>query len=81
MEPAREVGGDLYDCFMQRLTGSVSWSVMCRAKGAPAAMFMARTRSRMTVEPLIAWNAELSPTEITETVNLSFARITMIACL
>ena len=45
MEPAREVGGDLYDffyiddtlfCF---LVGDVS------GKGAPAAMFMARTRS------------------------------------
>ena len=52
MDPAKEVGGDLYDffdagggvfCF---LVGDVS------GKGAPAAMFMARTRSlvRMAVE-------------------------------
>jgi len=52
MEPAREVGGDLYDCFYTSaeffcfLVGDVS------GKGAPAAMFMARTRSlvRMAVE-------------------------------
>jgi sigma-B regulation protein RsbU (phosphoserine phosphatase) len=52
MEPAREVGGDLYDCFYSSkhvfcfLVGDVS------GKGAPAAMFMARTRSlvRMAVE-------------------------------
>jgi sigma-B regulation protein RsbU (phosphoserine phosphatase) len=52
MEPAREVGGDLYDCFWASahlfcfLVGDVS------GKGAPAAMFMARARSlvRMAVE-------------------------------
>jgi len=52
MEPAREVGGDLYDCFYTSaeifcfLVGDVS------GKGAPAAMFMARTRSlvRMAAE-------------------------------
>jgi sigma-B regulation protein RsbU (phosphoserine phosphatase) len=52
MEPAREVGGDLYDCFYTSaeifcfLVGDVS------GKGAPAALFMARTRSlvRMAVE-------------------------------
>ena len=52
MQPAREVGGDLYDCFYAGdrtfcfLVGDVS------GKGASAAMFMARTRSlvRMTVE-------------------------------
>jgi sigma-B regulation protein RsbU (phosphoserine phosphatase) len=52
MEPAREVGGDLYDCFYTSaeifcfLVGDVS------GKGALAAMFMARTRSlvRMAVE-------------------------------
>jgi phosphoserine phosphatase RsbU/P len=52
MEPAREVGGDLYDCFYASkslfcfLVGDVS------GKGASAAMFMARTRSlvRMAVE-------------------------------
>ena len=45
MEPAREVGGDLYDFFFPCegvfcfLVGDVS------GKGAPAALFMARTRS------------------------------------
>ena len=47
MEPAREVGGDLYDCFYAAegafcfLVGDVS------GKGAAAAMFMARTSSLM----------------------------------
>jgi phosphoserine phosphatase RsbU/P len=72
MEPAREVGGDLYDCFYASenlfcfLVGDVS------GKGAPAAMFMARTRSlvRMAVE---LWR-QLSPdaislARIAETVN------------
>jgi phosphoserine phosphatase RsbU/P len=62
MEPAREVGGDLYDCFYASenlfcfLVGDVS------GKGAPAAMFMARTRSlvRMAVE---LWR-QLSPDAI-----------------
>lgn len=52
MEPAREVGGDLYDFFYASedsfcfLGGDVS------GKGAPAALFMARTRSlvRMAVD-------------------------------
>src|SRR5258708_8695433 len=54
MEPAREVGGDLYDfCYASEhlfcfLVGDVS------GKGAAAAMFMARTRSlvRMAVQLL-----------------------------
>jgi hypothetical protein len=52
MEPAREVGGDLYDCFYAGehtfcfLVGDVC------GKGASAAMFMARARSlvRITVD-------------------------------
>jgi sigma-B regulation protein RsbU (phosphoserine phosphatase) len=72
MEPAREVGGDLYDCFYAAsgtfcfLVGDVS------GKGAPAAMFMARTRSlvRMASE---LWQRmgvdELSPARIAEEVN------------
>ena len=45
MVPAREVGGDLYDCF------EAAAGVLCLAvadvagKGMPAALFMARTRS------------------------------------
>jgi phosphoserine phosphatase RsbU/P len=72
MEPAREVGGDLYDCFYAGanmfcfLVGDVS------GKGAPAAMFMARTRSlvRMAVE---LWQrmdaAAMSSAQIAEAVN------------
>src|SRR5256886_7853385 len=47
MEPAREVGGDLYDFFITEdgmlcfLVGDVS------GKGMPAALFMARTKSRI----------------------------------
>jgi phosphoserine phosphatase RsbU/P len=72
MEPAREVGGDLYDCFYAStelfcfLVGDVS------GKGAPAAMFMARTRSlvRMAVD---LWQrmdpAGMSSAKIAEAVN------------
>ena len=73
MEPAREVGGDLYDCFFADarvfciLVGDVS------EKGAPAAMFMARARSlvRMAVELRgeLAPNAARSPASIAATVN------------
>jgi len=72
MEPAREVGGDLYDCFYASkhifcfLVGDVS------GKGAAAAMFMARTRSlvRMAVE--YSYNLrveEILPARIAEAVN------------
>lgn len=72
MEPAREVGGDLYDCFYADdqtfcfLVGDVS------GKGAPAAMFMARTRSlvRMTVELWRQWrNEAIQPAQLIEAVN------------
>jgi len=72
MEPAREVGGDLYDFFRSSehlfcfLVGDVS------GKGAAAAMFMARTRSlvRMAVQ---LWRKmsgdQLAPVRIIEAVN------------
>jgi sigma-B regulation protein RsbU (phosphoserine phosphatase) len=72
MEPAREVGGDLYDCFWASahlfcfLVGDVS------GKGAPAAMFMARARSlvRMAVEySRNDCTEEISPAPIAEAVN------------
>jgi serine phosphatase RsbU (regulator of sigma subunit) len=73
MEPAREVGGDLYDCFFADervlclLVGDVS------EKGAPAAMFMARTRSlvRMAVNLRgeLVPGAVPSPASIAATVN------------
>jgi phosphoserine phosphatase RsbU/P len=72
MEPAREVGGDLYDCFYACphlfcfLVGDVS------GKGAPAAMFMARTRSLVRVV-VDLWQrmdaAAMSPAQIAEAVN------------
>jgi phosphoserine phosphatase RsbU/P len=72
MDAAKEVGGDLYDFFCARegvfcfLVGDVS------DKGAPAAMFMARTRSlvRMAVD---LWGRlgteEASPAAIAQAVN------------
>jgi sigma-B regulation protein RsbU (phosphoserine phosphatase) len=72
MEPAREVGGDLYDFFYAAehlfcfLVGDVS------GKGAAAAMFMARTRSlvRMAVQ---LWRKtsgdQITPVRIIEAVN------------
>jgi len=72
MEAAREVGGDLYDCFYASkhlfcfLVGDVS------GKGAPAAMFMARTRSlvRLAIELSLKVGVDpLLPATIAETVN------------
>lgn len=72
MEPAREVGGDLYDYFYAApqifcfLVGDVS------GKGAQAAMFMARTRSlvRMAIELWHqAGNDQVTPARIAEAVN------------
>jgi sigma-B regulation protein RsbU (phosphoserine phosphatase) len=71
IEPAREVGGDLYDCFYAAerlfcfLVGDVS------GKGAPAAMFMARTRSlvRMGLELWCQMGVEVTTARIAETVN------------
>ena len=72
MEPAWEVGGDLYDCYYASpsmlccLVGDVS------GKGAQAAMFMARARSliRMAGQLLQRTESEeLSPARIAEVVN------------
>jgi sigma-B regulation protein RsbU (phosphoserine phosphatase) len=72
MQAAREVGGDLYDCFYAGdrtfcfLVGDVS------GKGASAAMFMARTRSlvRMTVALWREWRTDdVRPAELVEAVN------------
>lgn len=72
MQPAREVGGDLYDCFYAGehifcfLVGDVC------GKGASAAMFMARTRSlvRMAAELWREWRADdLQPARLVEAVN------------
>jgi phosphoserine phosphatase RsbU/P len=76
MEPAREVGGDLYDFFFAGadtfcfLVGDVS------GKGAPAAMFMARTRSlvRMTVDLFQQLGAEFSPQSVVQAINRELCR-------
>jgi sigma-B regulation protein RsbU (phosphoserine phosphatase) len=72
MEPAREVGGDLYDFFYASphlfcfLVGDVS------GKGAAAAMFMARTRSLVRMAVAL-WqktgDGEITPGSIAEAVN------------
>jgi sigma-B regulation protein RsbU (phosphoserine phosphatase) len=72
MEPAREVGGDLYDCFYAGehtfcfLVGDVS------GKGAAAAMFMARARSlvRITVDLWREWRTDdIDPGALLDAVN------------
>ena len=72
MEPAREVGGDLYDFFFLAdgrlcfLTGDVS------GKGVPAALFMARTKNliRLVTGFMAEAGAErLSPDAIISRVN------------
>jgi sigma-B regulation protein RsbU (phosphoserine phosphatase) len=72
MEPAREVGGDLYDFFypddgtLHFLVGDVS------GKGMPAALFMARAKSlvRLTAELMRApGGGPASPSDIITRVN------------
>ena len=72
MEPAREVGGDLYDLFRPRP------GLLCVAigdvsdKGTPAALYMARTRSvlRLCVTMMAAAAADApDPAAVLETVN------------
>lgn len=71
IEPALEVGGDLYDCFYAAehlccfLVGDVA------GKGAPAALFMARTSSliRMAVALWRLVGAKITAARIVESVN------------
>jgi sigma-B regulation protein RsbU (phosphoserine phosphatase) len=72
MEPAREVGGDLYDFFTTDdgrlcfLVGDVS------GKGMPAALFMARTKSLIRIAADLMRGPDgksAGPTEIVERVN------------
>jgi len=72
MEPAREVGGDLYDFF--RLDGGRFVFLLGDVcdKGAPAALFMARTKNlvRLVSELARAHDGSmLSPGEIVTRVN------------
>ncbi|MFL6797995.1 MAG: PP2C family protein-serine/threonine phosphatase [Xanthobacteraceae bacterium] len=71
MEPAREVGGDLYDFFITDdgmlwfLVGDVS------GKGMPAALFMARAKSliRITTELMRLHAAAAKPADVIARVN------------
>jgi sigma-B regulation protein RsbU (phosphoserine phosphatase) len=73
MEPAREVGGDLYDCFF--LTGGLLCFLVgdVSEKGAPAALFMARARGlvRMALDlrTRLAPEGVRSPGPVLATVN------------
>lgn len=72
MEPAREVGGDLYD-FFWREDGTLSFLVGdVSGKGMPAALFMARTKSliRFAAELMRGQNGgAANPAEIISRVN------------
>ena len=72
MIPAREVGGDLYDCF------EAAPGVLCLAvgdvagKGMPAALFMARTRSLLrgaALQYAAAFGRAPLPSELAEVLN------------
>jgi len=72
MHPAREVGGDLYDCFVTTpgvlclVVGDVS------DKGMPAALFMARTRSLLrasALQTLAVTGQSPAPSELMAVVN------------
>jgi phosphoserine phosphatase RsbU/P len=72
MVPAREVGGDLYDCF------EAAPGVLCLAvgdvagKGMPAALFMARTRSLVRASALqhaAEKGAPPRPSDLAEVLN------------
>ncbi|HTW28762.1 MAG TPA: fused response regulator/phosphatase [Acetobacteraceae bacterium] len=52
MQPAREVGGDLYDCFAAGPTALCLAVGDVSDKGMPAALFMARTRSLLRASAL-----------------------------
>jgi serine phosphatase RsbU (regulator of sigma subunit) len=72
MFPAREIGGDLYDCF------EVVPGVLCIAvgdvsgKGVPAALFMARARSLLrasTLQHVAAAGIPPRPSELVRVMN------------
>ncbi len=69
LEPAREVGGDLYDYFMldQRLFFGIG---VVSDKGVPAALFMAVTKTLMKGLAEV----DLGPAEILQRVNAELAR-------
>jgi sigma-B regulation protein RsbU (phosphoserine phosphatase) len=72
MHPAREVGGDLYDCF-ETTPGMLCLAVGdVSGKGMPAALFMARTRSLLrasALQTLAATGSAPAPSALMDVVN------------
>jgi serine phosphatase RsbU (regulator of sigma subunit) len=77
MHPAREVGGDLYDCF------EAAPCVLCVAvgdvsgKGMPAALFMARTRSLLRASALqhvASHGVPPRPSELAAVLNVELCK-------
>ena len=72
IQPAREVGGDLYDFFFTTKDGALCFFVGdVSGKGMPAALFMARTKSliRIATELMRDREVAVGPAEIIERVN------------
>lgn len=72
LEPAREIGGDLYDCFW-RPDGRLCFVVAdVSEKGAPAALYMARTKTLIRALALLGAGpgaAAASPAQVLAAVN------------
>jgi len=72
MHPAREVGGDFYDCF-ETTPGRLCLAVGdVSGKGMPAALFMARTRSlvrALALQALAVTGETLAPSALMAVVN------------
>ena len=61
IEPAREVGGDLYDVF-RAADGSLCFFIGdVSGKGMPAALFMARTKSIIRIVTELMWSGATPP--------------------
>lgn len=71
LEPAREIGGDLYDCFW-RTDGRLCFVVAdVSDKGAPAALYMARTKTLIRALAMLDSGSAsaLSPAQVLAAVN------------
>jgi serine phosphatase RsbU (regulator of sigma subunit) len=77
MHPAREVGGDLYDCF-EAAPGMLCVAVGdVSGKGMPAALFMARTRSLLRASALqhaAAHGAPPRPSDLASVLNTELCK-------
>ena len=76
MIPAREVGGDLYDCF-EAVPGTLCLAVGdVSGKGMPAALFMARSRSLLRASTLqfVAAGSLPRPSEVASVLNTELCK-------